>query len=270
MERIIAIIFLLILLCILCFCLKSSELFLQEPATLLYIMYHDEKSKVIANTIINDGMHLLELPKSPYFEGIVFDLLAERRDWWKQKRFVGQIAYSFCKKFGIDGTLDLRAVSRTAIEHDSEVVFLIPGNHDMLGSAINNHGTNFQKAWYLLLQLLGYNELDSDSRNIPFHYCNAWIARPEFMEHYISIVSKAKSLMDTNSTLSEICMRDASYNQSFNMVDTKVLMEMNGTNHYTLHPFIIERLICFVCWQEKRRIACINPTNGVLNYIGAP
>jgi hypothetical protein len=211
---------------------------------LIYCLFYDDASRVKAQALERlypQSVRLLKVGQDLYYEGQAFRMLMERADEWKDKSYVGTIAYSFVEKCGV--MFDLDKVVAHAAAQAVDVVAFLPTFTDMLQQANDCH-PKFQELWHCLLCLgMGFAYGQAHDRNIRGFYCNYWMARPSWMLSWIAFYLRAQHILDTaGGEFKERLYSDANYSGK---LPCAALTAISGRPYYTYHPFLMERLPCF-------------------------
>lgn len=224
---------------------------------LIYIVYHDDNSRTIAQKYEQyPWARLMYIETTKYLESIAYKMLQDREEEWKDKKYVGVIKYSFENK------TSLFDFEKLCNETEADVMaFVGAESHSpdtqgwsMIRTARRCH-QYFPTIWaHLLVTRLGLDENQVFSENIPAFYSNFWIARTHLFKEYLLIYDIVHSVMETDELIRPVLYQNAAY---FQHIDTEKLTQIMGVPYYTYHPFIMERLPCLVFWLLKADIKII-------------
>lgn len=211
----------------------------------LCMLYSYHKSVSPPTSIMLDGMFRpVALPQNKWFEGWTFggDWGALKADW------VGHVTYSYTNKMPAYDFHDV--VSKHS---DADIIGLLPcwspSGQDMY-QFVEAHHPGFMRIWARLIALLGYGDYRDYPVPEPF-YCNYWIMKRPCFLNYCDVAKRAMQLMDRDKELREWVYGDSRYFGTVQGLPMETLMEISGRPYYTFHPFLIERLVCFVAVAEK-------------------
>lgn len=190
-----------------------------------------------------------ESPHTKYMEGAAFlSVLPARRDEWKDADFVGTLSWKAHQKIGVPDFAELCAEVRHA-----DVVALLPSTEHALMQAVRCH-PRFLEVWVPLLQKMGYAAKDVVSIRLPSMYCNYWLAKPAWMDRFLSFYARAVHLLETDEELQEPVWDSACYNTA---LPPERVRQIYGKAHVTYHPFVGERLISAFCHLEHAALAMV-------------
>lgn len=214
---------------------------------LVYVVCHSDASEAIAKEITNgvDFARIVRVGESVYFENQVFDYLHDHENEWKGKDFVGVVSYNFTNKTK-KSLKDIYIEVEKNKENDVISLFnlLFFNNATRRQIAYYNTGSMQHTIHtYLVLRELfvrnGFQEQDVIDDKIKIWFCNFWLAKPEWMKRFISFYRRCIVLLENDATLKEYIFKDSYYVGS---CTKETLVRITGKEHYTLHPFVFERL----------------------------
>lgn len=218
---------------------------------LLYMVCHDDASFKIATDYSKKYSWItpVQIPNTKYMESIVFYMLKDRYQEWKDKTHVGIIKYSFEEKCPFYNFPYLCEQAK-----DIDVFTFVNGHEDnyqipnptMLNYASLCH-TLFPIIWYLLLKQFQIPLDKIFEPSIPAFYSNFWIAKTKCFEDYMVFFQQVLNIMDTNDELKYLLHQNANYLQR---LPVDKLYEIMNVPYYTYHCFICERLPCFFFWAK--------------------
>lgn len=222
----------------------------------VYVLAYDEESTREAHARFGgyDWARVVTLPDDPvankYMEGAAFlSVLPARRAEWQDADFVGTLSWKAHQKICIPGHFDkLCAEMRHA-----DVLALLPSTEHMLMQAVRCH-PRFLEVWVPLLEKMGYAAKDVVSIKIPSLYCNYWLAKPAWMDKFLSFYARAVHLLETDEELQEPVCDSACYTTA---LPPERVMKIYGKAQVTYHPFINERLVCAFCHLEQAAVAMV-------------
>lgn len=219
----------------------------QTSLTSLTMLYSHHRDSIIPSYITGNPLfHTVLIPPNKYFESHLFTL-----DYQKiQTSHIGHVAYSYLKKIP---AFDFEKLLSSYPEKD--VIALMPSSHDMYAFA-NQWHPGFEQIWSRLVELLGYG--DYKTYGVPnAFYCNYWIMTKEWFEKYRNIAMKAMKLLETDEILVDLVNKDSNYKGTHECLPPNKLLEICQRPYYTFHPFILERLVCFIVMVEKANVHII-------------
>lgn len=210
----------------------------------LYVLYFDEDShqKAVHDFQAIPYARYLYIESTKYLENIVFQktlpsLYAE----WATADFVGIVSYRALDK-GITIQKLRRIESIDPSQYD--VVALHPmhrGTH-MYRQAVDSHRETFMQIWTAILTKMGFEqELITRDSVVPF-YCNYWFAKPKWLKQYCRFQTQIKDIMETDHRIAQLLQKDPNYKGG---IPPERVRQIFDKDHYTYHPFILERMCCF-------------------------
>jgi hypothetical protein len=231
---------------------------------LVYIVYHDEKSRLKAQDFSRqhpEWTKSVMIRSSKFFETIFYrDILPFEYNEWMNKDYVGMISYKavdisinnmsfkaidipyiLALSYNVSTVSTAIAQSRPAQHYD--IIPLLQGvDMQLMSQAVQGHGPQFQRAWDSLLMALEYNQslIQSADRLAPF-FRNSFLGRPSLMRDYCIFINRAIDLALYNETVRQLLGVNANYDAT----KLSVAQLIFQSNHYELHPFIFERLPVF-------------------------
>jgi hypothetical protein len=156
--------------------------------------------------------------------------------------YVGFITPSFFRKSG----LTLQQI--TPPSHDLTIRKFVGAPYDTTETYIEfaekHHGPTFRYIWEWLIRGLGYNPYNM-RYTVTHMYCNMWILSRKNVEIFLDIAKKAIHILDNAPPyIRNLLFTNSNYDGRLNK---ESLQSLCSTEHYPFHPFIMERLIAFVC-----------------------
>lgn len=223
---------------------------------LIYVLCYDSESEKLAKERFGGitWMKILFIPTTFYLESILYgELLSDLENEWISADYVGSISYS-CIDKGISVYTIKKAFTEAAkLDQFPDVIsFYGEQTNDMLRISNILH-PNFDNVWNQLvnkLQTVGYKKV-IDNKNLKGFYCNYWVAKPEWMQRYISFFRKARILMDYNQSIRNELWKDSKYPLKLSKYE---LMRIYGKPYYPYIPFVCERLPCYFFENEDATI----------------
>jgi hypothetical protein len=219
----------------------------------IYILCHDEYTQLEA---INAFGHyewatIINITTTHYLENIMYaSVLQKHRNSWKDYDYVGTLAWRAPQKIG---TLDMDAVIANIIRvrdsgHSCDVVSFANFIDKPLISHAQASHPHFTSLWVELLDKLGFSNVEETcNSSIPAFYCNYWMARPQWMDAYISFFMRAKTILDTYEPIQERLWSNSTY---VSKMSNEKCMQVFRRPWYPYHTFICERLPCFFFWKH--------------------
>lgn len=229
--------------------IKSEQIIKDVPNILIYLVYHDHASyKVIEKYAKYNYVKLFYNATTKYFESNIFNYLAENKNEWIEKDYVGILTYSFRTYIG----KDLNEIYLKIIEK-------IKRNKDL--KLISLYGIYIPKQYFIdghkKLRNIFDHTLPSFNFKIPINYNNItpfyrnyWLTTPELISQYINFALKFMEKLEDKSDifLQEMINSDAQYNGK---LPKRMLERICGFPYYTHHCFVMERLPCIFFWKNN-------------------
>jgi hypothetical protein len=121
-----------------------------------------------------------------------------------------------------------------------DITPLLP-NKETMANTIKNHGNKFRLIWdYLALKM--YNK-NYNFYSVPIFIRNCWVAPYKTVVNYLAFAKSAIFVLDNASpAIRKLLISNSYYPGKLKPADC---LKKFGVSHYTFHPFIMERLICF-------------------------
>jgi hypothetical protein len=233
----------------------------QKRTATVYILYHDERSKDIANFFSRfPWAHFVKMGKSKYFESAFWPILYSRQHEWANQDYVGFISYSLVIKQSLT-EFPLDNIIKQAKGADV-ISFYKLSSTGLIINALRGH-RNFSEVWIALLTKMGFQHDDIMSFEMPFFPCNCWIAKPVWMRRFLLFAFKAMEILETDSKIRKLAYKNSAYTGKLSQSQ---LMAITGKPYYTFHPFIMERLPCFFFWIYGAKMYDTNVGFPIFNY----
>ena len=230
------------------------------PKVRMLITHHEGAELPVNTQAYNKLFKPVYIPQNKYYESHIFkipyeDLLAG------DEEYVGHVTYSYKKKIS---PVDFETLVTKYKTQDYDIYALCPAP----GLDIYEHADTWHKGfleiWERLIALLGYKAYQQYPTP-PAFFCNYWIMKKDAFIKYRGLALKAMEIMDSDPVLKDLCDRNSSYNGTHMKLETERLISISGKPYYTFHPFILERLICFVATVENMRIKLVDHLNEKTN-----
>lgn len=215
--------------------------------------------KIILFVTIHDGIDIpvfvnmypklflpIGLKQDKFFESQLFAL--DLSNSIKDSDYVGHITYSYQSKMQPFDFVKIVNDSSTSVD----IYGFLHINHDTYAFAEEFH-PGFLRIWSYLLKALGYGDFRDYGTPLAF-YCNYWIMKKSCFERYQAIAKKAMLILSEDSNIRDFVNMDSNYKGTLKALSPETLMGICGKPYYTFHPFIMERLICFIAHAEKWNI----------------
>ena len=222
--------------------------------SVVYVLYHDSKSKDIAEKVFKrySWARFYELGKSIFFESQFFISLQRLEYEWFDKKYVGLMSYNIVQK------QDVKEVQLSNIVGHAKgadvISFYRVSSVDLITQAKSCH-PGFIEIWVKLLSKMGFDRSTAESTTIPVYQSNCWVAKPVWMKRYIEFALKAMVIMGVDPEIREMLYVDSAYK---GQLSKKELIDISGTEYYTYHPFVMERLPCFFFWVNNASLYSTN------------
>ena len=225
----------------------------KTPKVRMLITHHEGAELPVSITSYRNLFTPVIMPSNKYYESHLFRLPQDSLVIGDED-YVGHVTYSYKKKMS---PIDFETVVAKYSTQNYDLFALFPApNIDLYAHADTwHHG--FLEIWDRLIHLLGYGSY----RNYPTppaFFCNYWIMKRDVFVKYKDIAKRAMDLIDTDPVLRDLCDRDSSYKGTHMRLDTERLIKIAGKPYYTFHPFVMERLICFVAQADNMRVKFVN------------
>ena len=230
---------------------------------IIYILYHDDESYLIAKKLEKySWAKLIKIESNYLFENIIFKYLNEHQDEWFNKAFVGILTYNAINKIKI---YDINNLAQLYYNFD-----IISFNNYYYTSLINQatvHHPEFKNIWIKIFNKLNIPENISTSSNIPCFFNNYWMAKPDFMSKYINFFNTILNIINNDNQIKELIDLDSKYNGTLSQ---EKLIKIFGKPYYTYHPFIFERLICLYTFITNSKLYQPNNDDIIIPEFNSP
>lgn len=209
---------------------------------LLYILTHDERSYSIAVDWCKcmPWARVMNISSTKFFESIAYsEVFLKTTGEWLHLDRVGIATYKTLKYLPIE---KLKAYIELSVAKPYDVVPLMPSGEYLMDQAVRNHGSEFEKLWYLLLTKLNFspNHIKEAAR-IELFLRNTFIIKPKWLFGLSNFMNKAINLLLIDEELDRAFSSDAHYQEK----KLDVARRIFSSDHYQWHPFIFERLPSF-------------------------
>lgn len=207
--------------------------------TRIYLLYNNEK---IDEYLSDPRIFPLKLePQGEFFESEAFRML-NMSDIPSEIEYIGFITPSFFRKT----RLTLKDI--TPPRNRMNILGLVAthdGGKSYIDHGIQRHGPIFRIIWNWLIEGLGYNPSGITYKHFNV-WCNMWVLSRNNFAIYLEIAKKAVNLLvNAPPHIKSLLFSDSGYDEG--KLSSEQLIKLCGTPHYPFHPFIMERLIPFVC-----------------------
>lgn len=226
---------------------------------LLYIVYHDEESRKIAEKYMPYAWaRLLYIPSTKYLESIAFTMIKNLEHEWRDKTYVGVLKYSF------EGKTPFYDFETLCKDNPWEVLTFVGPNHhasstqqsSMIRTAVGYHPL-FATIWaHLLVACCRIDGCDVFSNEIPAFYSNYWIARTSYFREYLRFFETIYHQMETDPHIKPLLEQNSCYSERH--ISEEKLVQIMGAPFYKYYPFIMERLPCFFFWKIGAKIHLVS------------
>jgi len=227
----------------------NSELKLNTPDILIYLIYHDDVSyKRIVKYEKYDYIKMIKIESTKYFESIIFKYLFENKNEWIQKSHVGILTYTFETK--IKKNLDeLYEIIKNKIYQKNDVITFFNVGKNLLEN-MKCH-TYLGEIFDYSLPKIGINDKIHYDK-IPGFYCNYWLAKTDIFNNYVTFANEYMKILDNNDDtfLQKLVNSDAQY-RSCTEVASAQLQKIIGYPYYIYHCFVMERLPCIYFFMNN-------------------
>jgi len=205
----------------------------------IYLLYNTEN---IDEYLTDPRIFPLKLePQGEFFESEAFRML-NISDIPSEIEYIGFITPSFFRKT----RLTLKDIAPPQNRKNIRAFWAKRnGGESYIDQGARYHGAIFRRIWDWLIENLGYNSEGITYKQ--YHiWSNMWILSRGNFEIYLEIAKKAVNLLDNAPPhIKSLLFSDALYYEG--KLSSDRLLKLCGTQHYPFHPFIMERLIPFVC-----------------------
>lgn len=230
-------------------CLDSSNVYIVPTVKILiYVLYHDDVSELIAKNLAKKHNYLLpyKMNTSLYYESGFY--LDYNNDDIIIYDFIGTISYKYAEK--IKEPLNFLHICQKWINCD--IVTLFDSNVNLLNQAKEAHGDVFIQAWTSLMKHF-YDKNQYLDANIPTFFCNYWLAKPKIFNEYCKNIRKINEFVFNDKYIVGKMLMDANYKVGKLSIDK--LLTISGKPYYTLYGFILERYPCLYFYHNNYKIA---------------
>ena len=231
---------------------------------LLYIVYHDDESEVKAKQTAQRIMHaepsvepytIRVSNESPYFESQVFAKMnLEFHDSFK---WIGVVTHNFDSK-NAHNPINIEKQVGHGEANGADVISLLNIDFEkprvgrsvsFVESAAMQHGPFLWMVIHYLFKMQGYKEEDFTNKDIQGFFSNWWLAKPAVMAKYVKFVKQCQHIVSVNPLVSRYIKEDGYYlgHAHKKSINDERLQKIFGCTHYTLHPFVFERLPPIFC-----------------------
>jgi hypothetical protein len=143
--------------------------------------------------------------------------------------------------------------------YDVIALFPVPQGteHNMYEFADTCH-PGFLLAWERMMKVLGHDDFAKHGVP-PAFYCNLWLMRGRLAKEFAAFLKAAIDACEDDPDLKVLLDRDSTYGQELLFVPKVDMHRIYGSSYYALHPFIMERLICYWVHFKGLRIKFMTP-----------
>ena len=228
---------------------------------LIYIMYHDHKSKRYAQHY-HKRFPAFTIPvyirSTKFFESIVYrDVLPFRYNEWRHKSYVGILSYRaaysvtcynkiievFANASIISTHSNSKIKANSVLPFDVIPLFLYDTHFNdfarLLVQAGNAHGDHFMKIWN---RLLGKMWIGADAmsrhKDMRGFYRNSFLCKPQIMMQLMELMNQAIDLTILDDEIANMMAINAGYGRA----GSNLTQQIFSKPYYEFHPFIFERL----------------------------
>jgi hypothetical protein len=223
---------------------------------IIYVLCYDDSSEEQAIRLFSqyEWARVYRIPadtQSHLFEGVMYQSeLMKLYDEWKDKKYVGTIAYNFWSKNNPPGNTNADRWNLKC-NHMLYHKILTPNSYDFVGFLpmthhhFERHNPSLRTLFeFLCKQLLPRPPLKfglsnhANIDNLPFFFYNYWMTTPAHMLRYIEFFNQRwLPVLESHPMVWE----NAYYNGA---VSPERLLELSKgrCGYYSFHPFINERL----------------------------
>lgn len=227
----------------------------------LYIVCHDFKSEDVALQLKKDwnennglDISIIKPHNTQYLESDIYIILDDCKHEWVNFDYIGIVSYSILLKLESfmkqKVNFNWQQILKEIEKHKFDIIGLfglqyVKNNYpiSMLEGACFQHGLNFHRSWYILLNNIGYNDDQIYDKNVLPFLCNWWISKPNLMLDYIQFYKTCRDKIEKNSLLKDLIESNSFYTSG--NLSANDIQYIFKKPFYTLTPFIFERLPCF-------------------------
>lgn len=218
----------------------------KNPLVTVYVIHHDDASYEHARELANKSnvFHPIHIPSTRYFESVIFtpDVFSLLD---LQSKYMGFITYKY--------KTESHNVNADQIIKDNpgyDLYALIPQGDRMTLREEPWHPPPFKDVMELLFSRLGMEV--GDVMGATVFYRNYWVARTPIVQDYARFMTRAINIIESDPVVSKAFLNNAHYDAG--QLQPEFLVKLTGKPYYTMHPFILERLICAYCSHRGFRI----------------
>jgi hypothetical protein len=276
--------------------------------SIMFIISHTTESDEIANQYKecygSDWIEVIHLPKSVYFESIIYSsFFPVSQSIWEKYDYVITATYKTLTRSLLPRYMPLQTFSNikqmlfiardltdpsppssdsssdslsSSFSSFSSSTLALSGIgydiypffrdfEDMIPTSVKYHSPVFLQVWNLLLRSLGYSQKTIEKfYYIKGFYRNAFMIKPTVLKKLILFMQQAMYLAENNQEIKQLLSSNAYYV----LGKKEIALEIFNTSYYQLYPFVFERLPVFFLYANDYHI-CIGPdTPCKYNYKG--
>jgi len=227
----------------------APRLAIDSRCATLFVNHHDDASEAIARRAFRDWPFVshVRIPTTPILENVQYcsDLLLSRKSEWKNKAFVGTIAYSAMRKLWFRDPIDF-----SKIPASTDVIALYPGdNRERRCTDLIAHGEamhrGFSHVWALIMDVL---DIPERYRNPEPFFSNYFMMTPAHFERFCVFMRRAwEKVQESDAAYEALYHESASYPGG---IPRDVLIDLYGVPWYPFFTFVFERLCPVFCAME--------------------
>jgi hypothetical protein len=268
--------------------------------SIMFIISHTKESDAIANRYKVcygvDWIEVIHLPKSVYFESIIYSsFFPFSENIWEKYDYVITATYKTLTRsllprymplqtftdikqmlFIARDLTDPSAASSPFSSSFSSSTSALAGSgydiypffrdfEDMIPTSVKYHSPVFLQVWNLLLRSLGYSQKTIEKfYYIKGFYRNAFMIKPSVLKKLILFMQQAMFLAENNHEIKKLLSANAYYV----LGKKEIALEIFNTSYYQLYPFVFERLPVFFLYANDFHICIGLDTPCKYNYKG--
>ena len=219
----------------------------------IFIVCHDDASEEeahkLSQTMYAGFSKIVRVSSSSkYFENQIFQYFASNRNEWDSFDYVGVCPYSWLKKTSVQ----INNIKQTIeLDNGQTDVFSMltlkfikrKFNLEMsfIEAITHQHGPFMLHSMMAMLTSYGgYSPKQILSKKVQGFFMNHWIAKKSWMEKYVNFYITSKVLAESPA-LKEFMDEQSWYTGNL-LTKPETLIRISGKPHYTIHPFLFERL----------------------------
>ncbi len=210
----------------------------------VYVVHHDDASYEKARELAKKSnvYHPIHIPTTRYFESVIFTP-AVFALLQLESEYTGFITYKYkTESHNVD-------IVRIIGENPGyDLYALVPHSMKLVDEPW--HPPPFQKNMKLLFSRLGMDV--DDVMQAPVFYRNYWVARTPIVKAYATFMTKAIKIIESDPVIKKAFLGNAHYGGG--QLKPEFLEQLTGMPYYTMHPFILERLICAYTRHRRLRV----------------